>query len=222
MELSELRQRYRTSRDRQQRLTRVLLVRTVSQEMCEAISIIPVMQGLTSPQEPDASLTFDPDPSTYDPWRLHLDLHRRLCARLNLHVSRRLPSSSGTLDSEKEAAPTSESDSSAGALPLSCLTAEEDSTPPTTSSLQVSGSTEDHRDTSSWDAPPTAGLQRNENPPTGGPIGDNSSSVGPPSGGCQLSVGAVAPSHQKYQPFPHRKNPRISEAARRLGMYASC
>lgn len=56
--------------------------------MCEAISIVPVTQGLTSPREQDASLTFDADPSTYDPWRLHLDLHRRHCARLNLQVSR--------------------------------------------------------------------------------------------------------------------------------------
>lgn len=33
--------------------------------------------------------------------------------------------------------------------------------------------------------------------------------------------GAGSPKHS-YQPFPHRKTPRISEAARRLGMYSSC
>lgn len=31
----------------------------------------------------------------------------------------------------------------------------------------------------------------------------------------------LSSSNQIYQPFPHRKTPRISEAARRLGMYSS-
>lgn len=61
---------------------------SVSQELCEAISIVPITQGLMLPREPDAPLTFDPNPSTYNPWRLHLDLHRQHCACLNLQVSR--------------------------------------------------------------------------------------------------------------------------------------
>lgn len=38
----------------------------------------------------------------------------------------------------------------------------------------------------------------------------------------QLSVGGAGSPNHNYQPFPHRKTPRISEAARRLGMYSSC
>lgn len=42
----------------------------------------------------------------------------------------------------------------------------------------------------------------------------------------QLSVGGVGSSsgvhhNQDFYPFPNRKTPRISEAARRLGMYSS-
>lgn len=42
----------------------------------------------------------------------------------------------------------------------------------------------------------------------------------------QLSVGGVGSStgvhqNQNYHPFPNRKPPRISEAAKRLGMYSS-
>lgn len=70
---------------------------SVSQEMYEAVSVVPVTQGLASPREPDASLTFDPNPSTYDPWRLHLDLHRQHCARLNLQVSRSVVGRAGGL-----------------------------------------------------------------------------------------------------------------------------
>lgn len=38
----------------------------------------------------------------------------------------------------------------------------------------------------------------------------------------QMSFGGVVSSqHQSYYPFPHRKTQRISEAARRMGMYSS-
>uniref|UniRef100_A0A3Q0RTX2 Uncharacterized protein n=1 Tax=Amphilophus citrinellus TaxID=61819 RepID=A0A3Q0RTX2_AMPCI len=37
----------------------------------------------------------------------------------------------------------------------------------------------------------------------------------------QLSVGGAASSSQIYYPFPSRRTPRISEAARRLGMYST-
>lgn len=48
----------------------------------DAVTMVPVAQGWTSPWEPASSpslpvLTFDPDRRTWDPWRVHLDLHRR-------------------------------------------------------------------------------------------------------------------------------------------------
>ncbi|MEQ2215860.1 hypothetical protein XENOCAPTIV_006994, partial [Xenoophorus captivus] len=50
-------------------------------ELSDTISIVPVPQGWTSPWKP-ASFSppvdnFDSDPKMFDPWHVHLDLHRR-------------------------------------------------------------------------------------------------------------------------------------------------
>lgn len=44
----------------------------VSEELSEAVAIVPAPQGLTLPWPPP--VIFDPDP-----WHVHLDLHRRSC-----------------------------------------------------------------------------------------------------------------------------------------------
>ncbi|XP_022622229.1 uncharacterized protein LOC111237418 isoform X2 [Seriola dumerili] len=87
MDVSLLREQYRSSRETQRRQTQLLLFRTVSEELSEAVSVVPVTQGLTSPPP---AVTFNPDPLTYDPWRVHLDLHRRSCPGVTV----RLPASS--------------------------------------------------------------------------------------------------------------------------------
>ncbi|XP_055363680.1 uncharacterized protein LOC129603926 isoform X2 [Betta splendens] len=72
MDISLLRAQYRSSRDQRSRQTQVLLFRTVSEDLTEAVRVVPITQGLTPP-----NITFDPSPITYDPWHLHLDAHRR-------------------------------------------------------------------------------------------------------------------------------------------------
>ncbi|XP_051241845.1 uncharacterized protein LOC127355220 isoform X4 [Dicentrarchus labrax] len=56
---------------------------SVSEELSDTVSIIPVSQGLTSPWKPSSSspqaTTFNPNLATYDPWHVHLSLHRRCC-----------------------------------------------------------------------------------------------------------------------------------------------
>ncbi|KAF6739269.1 hypothetical protein FQA47_000731 [Oryzias melastigma] len=68
MDVSDLRQQYRSCRERHQE---VLLFGTVSEERFEAFSIVPVAQGLTLPWEPISSfsstITFDCNPKMYDP-----------------------------------------------------------------------------------------------------------------------------------------------------------
>lgn len=58
-----------------------------------------------------------------------------------------------------------------------------------------------------------------------GGLGEEEQSEGGKMSAWGASGGAPAlrytRSNQIYQPFPHRKPPRISEAARRLGMYSS-
>ncbi|KAF0028643.1 hypothetical protein F2P81_019730 [Scophthalmus maximus] len=76
MDVSRLRAQYRSTRERQRRLTQVLLFRTVSEQLSEAVSIVPVTHGFTS-SPPVTALA--PDPTTYDPWHVHLGLHRRSC-----------------------------------------------------------------------------------------------------------------------------------------------
>ncbi|XP_068160255.1 TRIO and F-actin-binding protein-like [Antennarius striatus] len=129
MDISLLREQYRSTKERQRRHTQVLLLRTVSEQLSESVNIVPVTQGLTSPWEPSSGplpvLTFDLDPMSYDPWHVHLGLHKRLCpgaiAQLTassvemtsaLCSSRRWSSSTDAISSHLDVESTSESLSS--------------------------------------------------------------------------------------------------------------
>ncbi|KAI3355568.1 hypothetical protein L3Q82_018396, partial [Scortum barcoo] len=98
MDISLLREQYRCTKETRRRNTQVLLFRTVSEELSEAVSVFPITQGLTSSWEPNSSsppaLTFDPDPTSYDPWHVHLGLHRRSCPRVTVQLT--VPSSETT------------------------------------------------------------------------------------------------------------------------------
>ncbi|XP_076577686.1 uncharacterized protein LOC143314506 [Chaetodon auriga] len=299
MDISLLREQYRCTRDRQRRHTHVLLFRTVSEELSEAVSIIPVTQGLTSPWKPSScsplSITFDPDPVTYDPWHVHLDLHRRCCPGVTSQLTASSPETANTSSSSRRSSSSSEavasrhdedSDSSSSSV---SHTKEEDhfntdgsrGDPDTGSSkrsvgdpekmdpVQVSlkdGSKEDRPEsscsvsvecsapiTSDESSTPVASITCSPSSSTtslqedlkeGQPAGkrtrntflQNSSTVawrGSRKSSApglrftrQLSIGGLGSSmgvhqNQNYHPFPSRKTPRISEAARRLGMYSS-
>ncbi|XP_070708934.1 uncharacterized protein [Pempheris klunzingeri] len=294
MELSLLRQQYRSTTDTQRRHTQVLLFRTVSDELSQAVCIIPVTQGLTSPWEPNScsppAVTSDPDP-----WHVHLGLHRRsrpgAVAQLaasspettNTNSSSRRSSSSletctlqqdvdpalGPHSSSRETSPCSSSNSTTeeehsdtdgsrgapGPGPLEGTRGDSDGIDPVQDSGSgpadasehqslSDGSTEGRRGSDGGSAPrgSTASLHRDlrENQSTGrrttnGVLPTAATSAWRGSGRLaapalrftrQLSVGGVGSSsgghHDlNYHPFPNRKPPRISEAARRLGMYSS-
>lgn len=222
MDVSLLREQYKCSRETQ-RHTQVLL-RTVSEELSEAVSVVPVTQGLTSPWEPN-KVTFDPDLATCgDTWRVHLDLHRR--GWPGVTARRATPSPEPTTNGNSSFRHSSSSSSS------SCSSTEE---------VHADGSRGDPgvgvSDGSRGDHPPTS-LQKDlkeDQTSTVVPLAD------PPSAWRgsrkfsapalmrftrQLSVEGVGSStgvhqNQNHHPFPNRKTPRISEAARRLGMYSS-
>ncbi|KAG7239403.1 hypothetical protein INR49_029151 [Caranx melampygus] len=80
VDVSLLREHYRSSRERQ-RHTQMLQYRKFSEELSEAISVIP----FTPPV-----ITFDPVPLSYNPWQVHLDLHQCSCS----DVPVQLPASS--------------------------------------------------------------------------------------------------------------------------------
>ncbi|MEQ2229916.1 hypothetical protein ILYODFUR_023861 [Ilyodon furcidens] len=92
MDVSVLSQQYRISREKQRR-TEPQLVRTDFDELSDTISIVPVPQGWTSPWKP-ASFSppvdnFDSDPKMFDPWHVHLDLHRRCRPAVNIQTELR-------------------------------------------------------------------------------------------------------------------------------------
>ncbi|XP_008292823.1 uncharacterized protein C9orf152 [Stegastes partitus] len=192
MDVSVLRQRYRSSREAQRSRAQVLLLRTVSED---AVSVVAVAQGLTSPWEPNS--TPDPDPTcdpTCDPWRAHLDLHRRCCP--------------GGLTRP----PSSDSCSESGDRKLS---AGSDSLSSSRDENRLPAAPDGSRDELRPDRRDGGGgLQRELQPRQQEASG----------GVLQSSGSRKVLSRQQSAgcyPFPSRKTPRISEAARRLGMYSS-
>ncbi|XP_054479252.1 uncharacterized protein LOC129110992 isoform X2 [Anoplopoma fimbria] len=138
MDISLLREQYRSTRETQRRHTHVLLLRTVSLELSEAVSVVPVSQALTSPWEPHVSsspaVTFDPGPMTFgDPWHVHLGLHRR--CRPGVTTQLPAPSLETTNSNSSSRRPSSSSESSSRKLSVdstsdspcssSCSTTEE-------------------------------------------------------------------------------------------------
>ncbi|XP_031166304.2 vitellogenin-2-like [Sander lucioperca] len=270
-DISALRERYRSSTETQRRHTHVLLLRTVSEELAEAVSIVPVTQALRSPWEPDGCL---PPPVTFDldqtpgcePWRLHLGLHRRSRPRdpspetiITNSSSRRSSSSSSSSDGRSLSADsTSDWPSSAGANGstgdpetghdrdrdhdhdhVSSRNCEGDpeEKDPVSDSLAVSKEPNGchgeprHCSAAGSEEGFSAGRQDGQSAASGVSAWTGSRKSAPALRFTrQQSVGGVGSSagghqnqnqNQNYQPFPNRKTPRISEAARRLGMYSS-
>ncbi|CAI5671232.1 unnamed protein product [Oreochromis niloticus] len=127
MDVSVLREEYRSSRERRRRHSQVLLFRTVSEELSEAVAIVPAPQGLTLPWPPP--VIFDPDP-----WHVHLDLHRRSCPETSSRRSGSSSSEVGSLRHEsryrKLSAPPSSSSESPPCCSSSATREEEDPDPP--------------------------------------------------------------------------------------------
>ncbi|XP_026218090.1 putative protein TPRXL isoform X2 [Anabas testudineus] len=96
MDISLLREQYRSSREKQRKQTQVLLFRTVSEELSDAVSIVPVTQDLT-PLLP--TIIFDPDPTAYDPWHVHLDHHRRSHTVVAVQLPVSSPETNTSIDS---------------------------------------------------------------------------------------------------------------------------
>ncbi|XP_029979752.1 uncharacterized protein LOC115411681 [Sphaeramia orbicularis] len=259
MDICVLTDQYRWSRDTQRTRTRVCLFRKVSQELTDTISIIAVNQGLSSSWEPNSSsplacsppaAVVDPGSLTYDPWHVHLDLHRR--SRPSCPPVSRCSS----LSSESRGRNLSESDSASSSVerwPCSSFsstkeedipTGDEDPQAPHRSRPEESftvdpltGSPQDPPDSSSESQEGPGGGSDGSSTPvasTGGSTSDLHQDVGnaaPPQGYRKppglgftrhLSVGGVGYNqNQNHYPFPSRRSPRISEAARRLGMYSS-
>ncbi|KAM3593877.1 uncharacterized protein V6R79_024255 [Siganus canaliculatus] len=102
MDLAVLRDQYRSATESQRSRTQVLLFRTVSSELSDAVDVLPVTQGLLSPWEPNShpspTATFDPSSVAYDPWHVHLDLHRRHCPSVNMAAPAESPLETATLN----------------------------------------------------------------------------------------------------------------------------
>lgn len=266
----------------------MLLFRTVSEELSEAVSIIPVTQGLTSPWKPSGtsspSITFDPDPAAYDPWHVHLDLHRRRCPGVTAQLTTSSPETTNTNSSSRCSSSSSEavgsrqveeedrfnSDGSRGdpdtessersggdpekmdpvpvsvsgsldggskdepdgpcsvSLDLSARSSsDESSTPVASITCSPSSSTTSlQKDLKEGHSAGRKTRNSEQNSSTSAWRGSRKSSAPALRFTRQLSVGGVGSSggvhqNQNYHPFPSRKTPRISEAARRLGMYSS-
>lgn len=289
MDISLLREQYRCTRETQKRHTQVLLFRTVSEELSGAVSIIPVPQGLTSPWEPHSSspppaVTFNPDPTTCDPWHVHLGFHRHCCPRVTMqHASS--PDTTNTNSSSRRSSSSCESVTKKISVDLTsdspcssiCSTKEEvpsdtsrvdaEKIDPVSGSLDAAeqhsrdGSKEERSAGSSSDphdcsaagsdesSTPIASItcspsssttslheDLNEHQSAGRTTGNGFPQSGSTSSTWrssrkfsapalrftrQFSVGGVGSSAGVHHPFPNRKTPRISEAARRLGMYSS-
>ncbi|XP_047424534.1 uncharacterized protein LOC124995857 isoform X2 [Mugil cephalus] len=257
MDISMLREQYRSSRDRQRTHTQVLLLREVSVELSDAVNVVPVSQRLVSPP----AVTFEPELLTYDPWHVHLDLHRRSCPPLSVQ----LPSSSSdttssgcswSSSSEDEARKQCEDSVSLSSSKETSFSGSKDpvfrsaeNSVPTSSDsvdgIQVSfpdfrtsrkssvcSSFADSQEPSDESSTPVASVassttnNRHQDPEepekTSGVLQTSRKSSAPSLRFTrQLSVGGAASFSSSHYPFPSRRNPRISEAAKRLGMYAS-
>ncbi|KAM9333614.1 uncharacterized protein KZ484_018636 [Pholidichthys leucotaenia] len=193
MEVSALRQEYRSSREQQRRNIQVLLFTAAAAEMSEAVSIVPVAQCLTSPREPNGtssppSSDIYPDPKICDPWHVHLDLHRRsrpaISSRFSCSSSSEVRS---TRASDSSRNPTEENDNSFDGNVTGREHFKEEMVQDPSGSLTQSPVC---RATIS----PSTSRDLQEN--SGGP-------------------------RWKHYPFPSRRTRRVSEAARRMGMYSS-
>ncbi|XP_034035982.1 uncharacterized protein LOC117518846 [Thalassophryne amazonica] len=300
MDVSVLREEYRRSRESQRRQTHLLLFRTVSEDLSEAITIVPVPQALGSSREPDGSsvaaspsdVTFEPEPMTCDPWHIHLGLHRRS----HRGVTVQLPAVSPEVMDTRGCSPSRSCSSTDSKL----LVDSPIKSPGTSGNASPCGAKEDkhfqgavdrssrHADCSSTERPRpdsicatsdqpeheavqgsvprslsvssssskrSSGSSSSESSATAhlmdsapvasitGSTGNLNSDLdqkpvlhsdgtpachrsrkfqGPASRVTrQLSVGGIGSSASDFFPFPHRKSPRISEAAKRLGMYSS-
>uniref|UniRef100_A0A3Q1IPS8 Uncharacterized protein n=2 Tax=Anabas testudineus TaxID=64144 RepID=A0A3Q1IPS8_ANATE len=115
-----------------------------------------------------------------------------------------------------------------GSVPGSWTSSDESSTPVASiASSPCSSNTNQHEDlkeTRSADTKSSSGVLQTNSTPT--QRGSRKFSPAANRFTRQLSVGGEGSStgvqhNQDYYPFPNRKTPRISEAARRLGMYSS-
>ncbi|CAK6982485.1 histone H3.v1-like [Scomber scombrus] len=221
MDISALTAQYRSSRERQKQHTQVLLFKQVSEDLSDAVNIISVTQGLSS-WEPKSS----PSPlgSTPDPWHVHLSLHRRSCPTISISLP---TSSSETTNSRRGSSSSEESrcrklslaseQNPRGEDPPDGLVCGSFSDSPEYSAVSPDGSsssssnlTENHSATLQTSSSGAAWSSSRK-----------SSGLGPRFT-RQLSLGGVGSSaNQNYYPFPNRKAPRISEAAKKLGMYSS-
>ncbi|KAM8822666.1 uncharacterized protein AB9W97_004981 [Spinachia spinachia] len=203
MDVSLLREQYRCNREEQRRH---VLLRTVSEA---------VTQGVELPWEPLRGMppvvTFDPNPATCgDPWRVNLDLHRHGRPGVTAESS---PETTRTDSSLRRSSSSSESCSITDEVNADGSKGEPD---------QSGGSRGDHPPGSDESSAPSSIL-----------LEDLKEEASVLRTSCkapalrftrQLSLGGVDSSngvHQNHHPFPNRKTPRISEAAKRLGMYSS-
>ncbi|KAM4534148.1 uncharacterized protein PAE49_022443 [Odontesthes bonariensis] len=235
MDVSLLREEYRSRRERQSRRTQVLLFTADSEQPLEAIGIVPVAQGVTSPgvtspgvpnNTPTSPVTFDSDQKMYDPWHVHLDLHRRCRTAVCTRTSRWWWSSSEVGGSQQDTShcgegdPHPDCDGSSGGSSRTCGAA------------QVQSPSEQHL---REDPPDGASRMTTESPVSGSegpeaPSSDDGTHLHQDQNQEQNqnqnqekngSAESRADGSQNHYPFPSRRAPRISEAARRLGMYSA-
>ncbi|KAM7369532.1 hypothetical protein PAMP_010850 [Pampus punctatissimus] len=278
MEISLLREQYRSTRDRQKQHTQMLLFRRVSEELSEAVSIIPFTQSLMLSWEPNSNpqpaLTSDPDP-----WHIHLGFQRCSCPAVSVQLPASSPETTNTIGSSSSlqesrgrklsVGPTSDSPCSSvsstneedlldadrprihpvqpsvGGSPNACeedpsdgsvcssfsdshecstVVFDEPSAPITSSTSSASNIPQDLTENEAANVQTSNGvLQSSSTAPWRGSRKFSALSL---RFTRQLSVGGLGSSteiqqNQNHYPFPSRKIPRISEAARRLGMYSS-
>ncbi|XP_034997794.2 uncharacterized protein LOC118098277 isoform X2 [Hippoglossus stenolepis] len=238
----------------------------VSEELSETVSIVPVTQGLTS-SSPAATIV--PHLTTFDPWHVHLDLHRRSCPGITVQLpvfptetnninssSRRSWSSSPSESRDRKLSVDSTSDSLCSSfredkrfhmhavagsrvdLVQVPVTRSREDLPDHLAPASMTSSDESPSPVACLPCSPCSSttnlhedLQKNLS--TGGKIICSPTCRGPRKLSApalqftrQLSVGGAGSSswvhlNHNHYPFPNRKRPRISEAARRLGMYSS-
>ncbi|XP_058468423.1 uncharacterized protein DDB_G0271670-like [Solea solea] len=272
MDVSSLREQYRNSRDCQRKHTQVLLFNTVSEELSDAVSIIPVTQGLTS-SPPDITFIAPLDPTTFDPWHIHLDHHRRSCSGVTAplpttcspHTS--VSCSSRRSSSSSSSSPSSSPSSSSSSYDLSdspCSTREDEHRPstepvcasdvdPVSASLDpcqqnscvwsTAGHAPDaltcadvtpvafsspcsstsalHADLKSQATVLKTRTRTSRSSRQMKIIRQQSVGTEGSSSWVHLNQSKNQSQNQSYYPFPSRKTQRISETARKLGMYSS-
>ncbi|XP_038132021.1 uncharacterized protein LOC119777280 isoform X2 [Cyprinodon tularosa] len=252
MDVSALTQQYRICREKQR--TELQLVgtgkrtgkRTGFSELSDAISIVPVSQGWTSSWEPSSPsppvVYLDSDQKMSDPWRVHLDLHRRrrpvLSTQMGQRTCRRSCSPASKVRSSNPSPSDcfcsfSDSDLSSQELPVGADPGSgvsdgsgegysRDSrggqgspyNSPWRTTERVSQQPGVHGSRSSF-------TRRDQNQQENQSSGTSGSQNLQTSCGVseQLSAGGGSGSSQNPYPFPTRRTPKISEAARSLGLY---